>query len=77
MVKSHLQIAKTFFTIHSPTPIRDMKMYDVLGKLVRTENFIEFKSEKTIPLEEIGAGVYFLRIKAGETECIRTVIITK
>jgi YVTN family beta-propeller protein len=69
--------AKTFFIIHSPAPIRGIKIYDVLGKLIKVEDQTEFTNEKQISLKGISPGVYFLKVNTEDTEFIKKLIVTK
>ena len=69
--------AKTFFIIHSPAVVQSVKIYDVLGKLIKAENWAEFKNEKQISLKNINPGVYFLKVNTEDTEFIKKLIVTK
>lgn len=68
---------KTLFTLHSPTPVQRIRIYDVLGKLVRASTFAEFKDKKEISLMGINSGVYFVKVTTDENEFIRKMIVTK
>jgi len=69
--------AKTFFIIHSPAAVQSVKIYDVLGKLIKAENLAEFNDEKQISLKGISSGVYFLKVNTEDTEFIKKLIVTK
>jgi YVTN family beta-propeller protein len=69
--------AKTFFTIDSPTPVRFIRIYDVRGNLVRTEDMIKSENRNTISVKELSAGVYFVKVNTKDSEFIRKVIVTK
>ncbi len=69
--------AKTFFTIHSPAAVQSVKIYDVLGKLIKAEELAEFNDEKQISLKGINSGVYFLKVNTEEAEFIKKLIVTK
>ena len=69
--------AKTFFIIHSVAPVRGIRMYDVLGKLIKAEDPAEFTNEKQISLKGISSGVYFLKVNTEDTEFNKKLIVTK
>jgi YVTN family beta-propeller protein len=69
--------AKTFFIIHSPAAVQSVKIYDVLGKLIKAEDLTEFTNEKQIFLKGISSGVYFLKVNTEEAEFIKKLIVTK
>jgi YVTN family beta-propeller protein len=69
--------AKTFFIIHSLAPAQSVKIYNVLGKLIRAEELVEFNDEKQISLKGINSGVYFLKVNTEEAEFIKKLIVTK
>ena len=69
--------AKTFFIIHSPAAVQSVKIYDVLGKLIRAEDLAEFNDEKKISLKGISSGVYFLKVNTEDTVFIKKLIVTK
>jgi len=70
-------LAKTFFIIHSPAAVQSVKIYDVLGKLIKAEELAEFTNEKQISLKRINSGVYFLKVNTEDTEFIKKLIVTK
>ena len=69
--------AKTFFIIHSPAAVQSIKIYNVLGKLIKAEELAEFSDEKQIFLKGINPGVYFLKVNTKESEFIKKLIVTK
>ncbi|GAH32357.1 unnamed protein product [marine sediment metagenome] len=69
--------AKTFFISHSPAAVQSVKIYDVLGKLIKVENWAEFNDKGDISLKSISSGVYFLKINTKEAEFIKKLIVTK
>jgi YVTN family beta-propeller protein len=68
---------KTFFTIHSLAPVQSIRIYDVLGKLVRTEDVSKFENGKPISVKNMNAGVYFVIVNTEDTEFIKKIIVTK
>jgi len=69
--------AKTFFIIHTNAAVQSVKIYDVLGKLIKAEDPAEFSDEKQISLKGISSGVYFLKVNTEEAEFIKNLIVTK
>ncbi len=69
--------AKTFFIIHTNAAVQSVKIYDVLGKLIKAEELAEFNDEKQISLKGINSGVYFLKVNTADTEFIKKLIVTK
>ena len=69
--------AKVSFTINTVAAVRSVKIYDVLGTLIKTEGLVKFTNEKQISLKGINPGVYFLQINTEDTEFIKKLIVTK
>jgi hypothetical protein len=57
--------------------VQSVKIYDVLGKLIKAEELAEFNDEKQIFLKGISPGVYFLKVNTEEAEFIKKLIVTK
>jgi hypothetical protein len=57
--------------------VQSVKIYDVLGKLIRAEDPAVFTNEKQISLKMISSGVYFLKVNTEEAEFIKKLIVTK
>jgi YVTN family beta-propeller protein len=69
--------AIAFFTIRSAAGVRGVKIYDVLGKLVRNAYVSGMTNERTIMLMQMSAGIYFVKVNTGAGEFIRKFILTK
>jgi DNA-binding beta-propeller fold protein YncE len=69
--------AKTFFIIHTNAAVQSVKIYNVLGKLIKVEDPAEFNDEKQISLKRISSGVYFIKVNTEEAEFIKKLIVTK
>jgi len=54
--------ASSFFVIRSPLPVKDIKIYDVSGKLVKEIGLSSSPNEPKISPKGIRAGVYILKI---------------
>ncbi|MBE0432224.1 T9SS type A sorting domain-containing protein [candidate division WOR-3 bacterium] len=69
--------AKASFILHSAMPVQGIRIYDVLGRLVRTRVFAEFRGMEEISLTGVNAGVYFVIVATNEDEFISKIIVTK
>jgi len=69
--------AKTRCTVHPPAPVRNIRIYDALGKLVRAAVFTEFDDKIDISLADMNTGVYFVRILTEDSEFIGKLVITR
>jgi YVTN family beta-propeller protein len=68
---------KRALTIHASVPLRIVKVYDILGDLVREKNITKLDNTTAISLRNLSAGVYFVKVNTEGTELIRKVIVTK
>jgi hypothetical protein len=68
---------KTSLTIRASVPLYSIKMYDILGNLVRKEVMITPMNTTAISVKNLNAGVYFVKVNAEDTEAIRKIIVTK
>ena len=65
--------ANSFFVIRCPLPVKEIKIFDVSGKLIKE---IAFSSkEPKISLKGIKTGVYLLKIKAENKEFTQKLVI--
>ena len=55
--------------------MQGIKIYDVLGKLIKVEDMAEFVDKKQISLTGITPGVYFLKIDTGDRQLVRKVVV--
>ncbi|MEO5569604.1 MAG: T9SS type A sorting domain-containing protein [Bacteroidia bacterium] len=64
------------FTITFPNTINKgvIEIYNVLGKKIFVENVTNV-SEKEIYLENMGAGIYFVKVRDGEKESVKKLIV--
>jgi YVTN family beta-propeller protein len=69
--------AKTSFTIQTTTPVRNVKLYDVLGRMLTTAEMTIYKNEETILVKHLSAGVYFVKVSTVNNESLRKVIVTE
>ena len=69
--------AQSVFTVHSLTPLHSIRIYNILGELVKTEDVSEFRKERRVSLKQMSAGVYFLKVKTNDKEFIKKLIVTK
>ena len=49
-------------------------IYDVNGKLIQSNEFIEYGFEKKINVENLAAGMYFLKIDGVEFSTVKRII---
>jgi YVTN family beta-propeller protein len=68
---------KTLLTIHASTSLRGIKVYDILGNLVRTKDMTQYENRTTISVKHLSAGIYFLKVNTEDTEVISKVVVTK
>jgi YVTN family beta-propeller protein len=54
--------AKSFFVIRCPLPVKEIKIFDVSGKLIREIILMGTGQEIKIPLKGIKPGIYFLQL---------------
>ena len=67
----------TMLTIRASIQLHTIKIYDVLGNLVRTEAMTKPENTKAISVKNLSGGVYFVKTITEETESIRILIVTK
>jgi YVTN family beta-propeller protein len=68
---------KELLTIHASTALRSVNVYDICGKLVRTETMTKSENTPAISVKNLSAGVYFVKVNTEGTELIRKVVVTK
>ena len=68
---------KASFVIRTSQPLRDIKIYDVLGNLAKTEIMVKPMNTAKVSVKDLNAGVYFVKVNIEGTESIRKVIVTK
>ncbi|UCG55118.1 MAG: T9SS type A sorting domain-containing protein, partial [Dehalococcoidia bacterium] len=68
---------KTSLTVRASFPLHSVKLYDILGTLVKIENTIESENTATISFKYLSAGVYFVKAITEKTETISKVVVTK
>jgi len=68
---------KTMLTLRTSVAMHSIKIYGVLGNLVRTETMKKHENTTTISTQHLSAGVYFLKVNTEDAELIRKVIVTK
>ena len=69
--------AKISFTIKTDARVQKVELYDVLGKLIRTEHMKEYDNRNVVSVKQLSAGVYFARVIAVGNEINKKVIVTK
>jgi len=69
--------ARMSFTVYVPPGIRKVKLYDVLGKLVMEEDLSKYINGKTLTVNHLSAGVYFLQSDAGNHILTQKIILLK
>ncbi len=69
--------SRTLFTVHSPVPINCIKIYDALGKLVRTSTVSHGGERIEISSRELTSGVYFVTISTADSEFTTKLIVTR
>jgi YVTN family beta-propeller protein len=67
--------ATKFFSIDSRIPLRVVRIYDVLGTLLKIIDTREIR--KPISIRDLSAGVYFLIMNTDDSEFVNKVIVTK
>ena len=67
-VKIHPNPAKNFINISTEKPIQSIEIYDVLGRLIKTE------TKNNINASQLAKGNYFLKIKTSDQEFIEKFI---
>jgi hypothetical protein len=67
---------KSMLTIRTSVAMHRIRMYDVLGKLVRTVPMTKPENTTTISVKNLSAGVFFVKVITEEAETIRKVIVT-
>ena len=77
MVQIFPNPAKTSFTICTVAGVQGVKLYDVLGKLLRVEDMSKSENGNTMSVKNLSAGVYFLIVNTEDSEFIRKVVVTK
>jgi len=70
-------LVKASFVIRTSKPLRDIKVYDILGNLVRTDIMAEPGNAAEVSVKELSAGVYFVKVSAEGIEAIKKVVVTK
>ena len=68
---------KTMLAIRTCTPLRDIKVYDIVGNLVRAEIMVKPVNTGEVSVKGLSAGVYFVKINAEGTEAIEKVVVMK
>jgi hypothetical protein len=69
--------SRTLCTVHSPVPINCIKIYDALGKLVRTSPVSNGGERIEISSRELNSGVYFVTISNADSEFTTKLIVTR
>ncbi|KPJ71954.1 hypothetical protein AMJ52_08015 [candidate division TA06 bacterium DG_78] len=65
------------FTIHSPTPLQDIEIYDVCGRLLKAESWSEVQRKREVSLVNVDPGVYFVKVITEGNEFIRKVVVAR
>lgn len=68
--------AKRSCTIHSPVPVRRVRIFDALGKLVRAVE-VKDRSEIELSLAGMSAGIYFIRASNADSETTCKIVISR
>jgi YVTN family beta-propeller protein len=65
------------FAIRASAPLRNVRIYDSLGELVKTVTLTKFENMITVSMNNMSAGVYFVRVATEDSEFLKKVVVTK
>ncbi|MDH5683609.1 MAG: T9SS type A sorting domain-containing protein, partial [candidate division WOR-3 bacterium] len=67
--------AKSVIRVRGPSSVKEVRIYDIAGNLIRVEEFGGVKGETEISLKGVKSGVYFLKLKTKEKEFSEKLIV--